>query len=111
MLGFAGLPGGYPKRVIEGLKKGEEFIKTGSAYANIQETKPQVSCSLKLVGGLVLTDAHLDCSHWTDRCALYLSKRAKVSNMTSQIALPVSWLGSERSYMLGQIIILGHQKS
>ncbi|KAF8610268.1 alpha/beta-hydrolase [Ceratobasidium sp. AG-I] len=41
VLGFAGLPGGYSKHEIEGLKRAAEFVKTGSGYANIQETKPQ----------------------------------------------------------------------
>ncbi|KAG8721347.1 hypothetical protein FRC08_013892 [Ceratobasidium sp. 394] len=40
ILGHAGL-GGYLKHEIEGLKAAREFSKAGSAYANIQETRPQ----------------------------------------------------------------------
>ncbi|KAG8751095.1 hypothetical protein FRC12_012607 [Ceratobasidium sp. 428] len=41
VLGKYGLPGGYHRHDIEGIKAGMEFVKTGSGYAYIQETKPQ----------------------------------------------------------------------
>ncbi|KAG9126370.1 hypothetical protein FRC07_003676 [Ceratobasidium sp. 392] len=46
MLGQYGLPGGYLKHEIEGIKAGREFAKAGSAYANIQETKPHASSTV-----------------------------------------------------------------
>ncbi|CAE6468223.1 unnamed protein product [Rhizoctonia solani] len=41
MLGLAGLPGGYSKESIEGIKRADEFFATGSGYARIQSTRPQ----------------------------------------------------------------------
>lgn len=41
VLGFVGLPGGYPEEDIDGLKRGIEFYKTGTGYMQIQGTKPQ----------------------------------------------------------------------
>ncbi|QRW15236.1 epoxide hydrolase [Ceratobasidium sp. AG-Ba] len=40
-LGRIGLPGGYSKQDMGGLKAAEEFATTGSAYAHVQETRPQ----------------------------------------------------------------------
>ncbi|QRW22287.1 epoxide hydrolase [Rhizoctonia solani] len=41
ILGFAGLPGGYSKKTIEGLKSASGFISGGSGYMRIQGTRPQ----------------------------------------------------------------------
>jgi hypothetical protein len=42
MLGSASLPGGYSKEEMEGLKTMDEFQTTGSGYARIQGSRPQV---------------------------------------------------------------------
>ncbi|CAE6451764.1 unnamed protein product [Rhizoctonia solani] len=41
ILGFAGLPGGYSKETMEGLRRSDELSVTGSGYAKIQGTRPQ----------------------------------------------------------------------
>ncbi|CUA76371.1 hypothetical protein RSOLAG22IIIB_06233 [Rhizoctonia solani] len=41
MLGFAGLPGGYPKDEIDGIRFLQEFQATGTGYQQIQGTRPQ----------------------------------------------------------------------
>ncbi|KAG8688960.1 hypothetical protein FRC11_004417 [Ceratobasidium sp. 423] len=40
-LGLAGLPGGYPRDEIDGIKNAEELRATGIAYQQIQGTRPQ----------------------------------------------------------------------
>ncbi|KDN49110.1 hypothetical protein RSAG8_02463, partial [Rhizoctonia solani AG-8 WAC10335] len=40
-LGFAGLPGGYPKDEIDGIVNIKEFMATGTGYSQIQGTRPQ----------------------------------------------------------------------
>lgn len=40
-LGFAGLPGGYSKEDIGGIKSGQEFREIGTGYSKIQGTRPQ----------------------------------------------------------------------
>lgn len=42
ILGFAGLPGGYPAEDIERLKRGFSVFKTEGGYMQIHATKPQV---------------------------------------------------------------------
>ncbi|KAH7338940.1 Alpha/Beta hydrolase protein [Rhizoctonia solani] len=41
VLGFAGLPGGYPKDEIDAIKLKKEFLATGAGYQKIQGTRPQ----------------------------------------------------------------------
>lgn len=44
VLGFAGIPGGYSKDDVEGLKEVQQFVKTGAGYSTLQGTRPQVCC-------------------------------------------------------------------
>ncbi|KAG8708354.1 hypothetical protein FRC11_006544, partial [Ceratobasidium sp. 423] len=41
VLGFAGLPGGYPRDEMDGIKSAQEFRATGAGYQKIQGTRPQ----------------------------------------------------------------------
>ncbi|KAG8712181.1 hypothetical protein FRC11_000778, partial [Ceratobasidium sp. 423] len=40
-LGYAGLPGGYPKDEMDGIARIKEFMATGTGYSQIQGTRPQ----------------------------------------------------------------------
>ncbi|KAB5587563.1 hypothetical protein CTheo_8998 [Ceratobasidium theobromae] len=57
VLGFAGLPGGYSKDDIEGIKASKRFQEIGSGYMKIQGTRPQTLA-------MALTDSPVGLLAW-----------------------------------------------
>lgn len=95
-LGFAGLPGGYLEQEIEGLKIAAEFSKTGSSYAYLQETKPQVSSLPASNSGRLPNKPQPDASRWVDWYVPYVAQMVKVLSVLidSPVGL-LAWIGEK----------------